>query len=67
MRVRIIAVGRGMPAPVKAMVTDYGKRLSRYLSLELQEVAEEKGANTSAARRRGMGKGAVLWAPFPLS
>ncbi|MBF0622700.1 MAG: 23S rRNA (pseudouridine(1915)-N(3))-methyltransferase RlmH [Magnetococcales bacterium] len=40
MKWRLMAVGRGMPEPVRMLVDDYTKRLKRYGQFELIEIAE---------------------------
>ncbi|MBF0447976.1 MAG: 23S rRNA (pseudouridine(1915)-N(3))-methyltransferase RlmH [Magnetococcales bacterium] len=42
MRFSVIAVGRGAPRPVKALVEDYSQRLQRMAPVTLIEVAEER-------------------------
>lgn len=40
-RFQLVAVGRGMPAPIKTLVEDYRQRLERHGGCALTEVAEE--------------------------
>ncbi|MBF0135365.1 MAG: 23S rRNA (pseudouridine(1915)-N(3))-methyltransferase RlmH [Magnetococcus sp. DMHC-1] len=42
MKFHILAVGRGMPAPVRDLVLDYKNRLERFAPVALHEVAEAK-------------------------
>jgi 23S rRNA (pseudouridine1915-N3)-methyltransferase len=51
LKFRIIAVGRGAPKPVKAMVDDYTKRLQRMAPVTLIEVAEERRSSASSSNQ----------------
>lgn len=52
MKLVVIAVGRGMPPPVRALVDDYRQRLVRAGGVELIEVAESKRDGASQAQRQ---------------
>ncbi|MBF0177351.1 MAG: 23S rRNA (pseudouridine(1915)-N(3))-methyltransferase RlmH [Magnetococcales bacterium] len=71
MKFYILAVGRGMPAPIRDLVVDYQKRLERLAPVELIEVAEtrrdpmQKGDLRALAQegerlRRLLPKGAMM-------
>ncbi|MBF0446099.1 MAG: 23S rRNA (pseudouridine(1915)-N(3))-methyltransferase RlmH [Magnetococcales bacterium] len=49
MKFCIIAVGRGAPKPIKAMVDDYIKRLQRMAPTTLIEIAEERRTTASSS------------------
>nr|CRH07237.1 Ribosomal RNA large subunit methyltransferase H [Candidatus Magnetococcus massalia] len=55
-RFRLLSVGRGMPAPIRELVDDYGGRLKRYGGFELIEIAEgrRQGKESDATRRKAM-------------
>ncbi|MEO5365899.1 MAG: 23S rRNA (pseudouridine(1915)-N(3))-methyltransferase RlmH [Magnetococcus sp. WYHC-3] len=52
MKFRLVAVGRGMPAPALAMFEDYSRRLERHGGLELVEVAEHRRTGAGDERTR---------------
>ncbi len=52
MKFRILAVGRGMPEPIRALVADYRGRLAPFGGAELLEVADARRSADSPAHRQ---------------
>ncbi|MBF0425658.1 MAG: 23S rRNA (pseudouridine(1915)-N(3))-methyltransferase RlmH [Magnetococcales bacterium] len=59
MKLLILAVGRGMPAPVRELVRDYQQRLGRFQPVELIEVAEAKRDPAEKNPARALGDEAL--------
>ncbi|MBF0455289.1 MAG: 23S rRNA (pseudouridine(1915)-N(3))-methyltransferase RlmH [Magnetococcales bacterium] len=49
MKFYVIAVGRGAPKPIKALVEEYAKRLKRMAPVTMIEVAEERRTAASSS------------------
>ena len=52
MKLVVLAVGRGMPSPIRVLITDYRQRLQRLGVVEWLEVAEAKRDSDGPAHRR---------------
>ncbi len=51
----LIAVGRGMPAPIRALVDDYRQRMKHFGGVELLEVAEfRRHSDRAGDRAKGL-------------
>ncbi|MBF0156779.1 MAG: 23S rRNA (pseudouridine(1915)-N(3))-methyltransferase RlmH [Magnetococcales bacterium] len=51
MKLALLAVGRGMPPPIRELVGEYGERLNRYGGFSLLEVAEFRGERSTESDR----------------